>query len=142
MAEAVLFRDVEELVCTFLRLRLSSTFPGVDVFPGATVFPGVQIGIRVPKTRPAEFIRVLRTGGPKETLISEAAQITVEAWAQTEQRASLLLSQCRALLNAADETIYGVREFSGPANLPDPLSANIRYTMSFQIRARGTVITA
>lgn len=142
MAEAVLFRDVEELVCTFLRGRMNAVFPGVDVFPGS-LFPGApQIGIRVPTGRPAEFIRVLRTGGPKETLVSEAAQITVEAWAQTEARASLLLSQCRALLNAADETIYGVREFSGPANLPDPLSANIRYTMSFQIRARGTVITA
>lgn len=142
MAEAVLFRDVEQLVCTFLRLRLSAVFPGVDVFPGA-LYPGApQIGVRVPTKRPNEFVRVLRTGGPKETLISEAAQITVEAWAQDEATASLLLSQCRALLNAADETIYGVREFSGPANLPDPLSSNIRYTMSFQIRARGTVISA
>jgi hypothetical protein len=127
VAEAVLFRDVEALVCAFLRKPLLGT---------------IQIGIRVPSPRPAEFIRVLRTGGPQETLVSEAAQITIEAWAQTEARASLLLSQCRALLNAADETIYGVREFSGPANLPDPLSAQLRYTMSFQVRARGTVISA
>ena len=142
VAEAVLFRDVEALVCTFLAKHLSAVFPGVNVFPGQ-LFPGApQIGVRVPTTRPAEFIRAMRTGGPKETLVSEAAQITVEAWAQSEQRASLLLSQCRALLNAADETIYGVREFSGPANLPDPLSAQIRYTMSFQVRSRGTVISA
>lgn len=127
VAEAVLFRDVEALVCAFLRKPLLGS---------------IQIGIRVPTPRPLEFIRVLRTGGPKETLISEAAQITVEAWAQSEQRASLLLSQCRALLNAADETIYGVHEFSGPANLPDPLSAQFRYTQSFQVRARGTVINA
>ena len=127
MAEAVLYRDVEALVCTYLRRPLLGT---------------IQIGIRVPSPRPSEFIRVLRTGGPKETLVSEAAQITVEAWAQTEARASLLLSQCRALLNAADETIYGVRELSGPANLPDPLSAQVRYTQSFQVRARGTVISA
>lgn len=127
VADAVLFRDVEALVCTFLRKPLLGT---------------IQIGIRVPNPRPLEFIRVLRTGGPKETLVSEAAQITVEAWAQTEDRASLLLSQCRALLNAADETIYGVREFSGPANLPDPLTSQFRYTQSFQVRARGTVISA
>lgn len=127
MAEAVLYRDIEALVCMFLRKPLLGS---------------IQIGIRIPNPRPNEFIRVLRTGGPKETLVSEAAQITVEAWAQTEQRASLLLSQCRALLNAADETIYGVHEFSGPANLPDPLSAQIRYTQSFQVRARGTVINA
>ena len=127
MAEAVLFRDVEALVCTFLR---------------KPPLGSIQIGVRIPNPRPPEFIRVLRTGGPKETLVSEAAQITVEAWAQTEDRAALLLSQCRAVLNAADETIYGVREFSGPANLPDPLSAQIRYTQSFQVRARGTVISA
>lgn len=127
VAEAVLFRDIEALVCTYLRKPLLGS---------------IQIGIRIPSTRPAEFIRVMRTGGPRETVASEAAQITVEAWAQSESRASLLLSQCRALLNAADETIYGVRELSGPANLPDPVSSQIRYTQSFQVRARGAVITA
>jgi hypothetical protein len=123
--EGVLFPDIESLVCGHLRARLASPPP---------------IGVRVPQTRPPEFIRVLRTGGVKETLISEAAQITVEAWAQTEQRASLLLSTCRAILNAADDTLFGVREFSGPANLPDPTTAQIRYTMSFQVRARGAAI--
>lgn len=142
VAEAVLFRDIEQLVCTFLGKRLSAVFPGLNVFPGQ-VFPGApQIGIRVPNPRPSEFIRVMRTGGPKETLVSESAQIVVEAWSQSEQRSSLLLSQCRALLNAADETIFGVREFSGPANLPDPLSSQFRYTQSFQVRARGVVISA
>lgn len=123
--EGVLFRDIESLVCAYLRARIP-----------------VHVGIRIPTPRASEFIRVMRTGGVKETLISEAAQITVEAWARSEERASYLLSQCRAVLNAADAAIYGVREFSGPANLPDPLSAQLRYTMSFQIRARGTVISA
>jgi hypothetical protein len=137
VAEAVLFRDVEALVCNYLRPHF---VPGMTVVPGPALALGMQVGIRIPNPRVPEFIRVLRTGGPKETLVSEAAQITVEAWAQTEYRASQLLSLCRALLNAADETIYGVREFSGPANLPDPLSAQSRYTQSFQVRARGTVI--
>lgn len=126
MAEAILFRDIEALVCNYLRHPLLG---------------GIHVGIRVPPARPAEFIRILRFGGMKETLISEAAIISVEAWAQTEARASLLLSQCRALLNAADGTIYGVHEVSGPANLPDPTTAQIRFTMSFQIRARGTALT-
>lgn len=102
---------------------------------------GVPVGTAVPSTRPPEFVRVLRTGGLKESVISEAAQITVEAWAQTEARASDLLSTARAILNAADATLFGVHEFSGPINLPDPTTAQIRFTMTFQIRARGTVIT-
>jgi hypothetical protein len=127
ITEGILYPDIENLVCGYLRTRMASPPP---------------TGIRVPSPRPNEFIRVQRTGGIKETLVSEAAQVTVEAWAQSEERASLLLSTCRAILNAADATLYGVREFSGPANLPDPLSAQIRYTMSFQVRARGTVISA
>lgn len=102
---------------------------------------GVPVGTAVPSARPPEFVRVLRTGGLKESVISEAAQITVEAWAQTEARASDLLSTARAILNAADSTLFGVHEFSGPINLPDPTTAQIRFTMTFQIRARGTVIT-
>lgn len=126
MAEGVKFQDVPKLVCDYLRHPL---------------LVGVPVGTKVPPTRPAEFIRVLRTGGVKETLISEAAQITIEAWAQDESRASDLLSTARAILNAADGRLFGVNEFGGPANLPDPTTAQIRFTMSFQIRARGTAVT-
>lgn len=127
MAEGVKFIDVPLLVCAYLR---ASTLPA-----------GLYVGTVIPPTRPAEFIRVMRTGGAKETVRSEAAQITVEAWAGTEARAFDLLSTARAILNAADAQLFGVREFSGPANLPDPTTAQIRFTMSFQIRARGTVVT-
>ena len=127
MAEGVKFLDVPLLVCAYLR--------------ASSLLTGLYVGTNVPPTRPAEFFRVLRTGGAKETLRSEAAQITVEAWAQTEARASDLLSTARAILNAADAQLFGVREFSGPANLPDPTTAQIRFTMSFQIRARGTAVT-
>jgi len=127
VAEGVKFIDVPAAVCSTLR--------------ASPLLTGLYVGTTVPATRPSEFFRVLRTGGPKETLKSEAAQITVEAWAGTEARASDLLSTARAILNAADAQLFGVREFSGPANLPDPTTAQIRFTMSFQIRARGTAVT-
>jgi len=127
VAEGVKFIDVPLAVCASLR--------------ASSLLTGLYVGTVVPSTRPAEFIRVLRTGGMKETVRSEAAQITVEAWAGTEARASDLLSTARAILNAADAQLFGVREFSGPANLPDPTTAQVRFTMSFQIRAHGTVIT-
>lgn len=125
MAEGVLFPDVELAVCNALRNPLI----------------GLPVGNKVPATRPAEFVRVLRTGGLRESMRSEAAQITVEAWAGTEARASLILSQCRAVLNRSDGVLFGVHELSGPINLPDPSTAQIRYTMSFQVRARGTSVT-
>ena len=127
MAEGVKFIDVPAAVCSTLR--------------ASSLLTGLYVGTIIPTTRPAEFFRVLRTGGAKETMRSEAAQITVEAWAQTEARAADLLSTARAILNAADAQLFGVREFSGPANLPDPTTAQIRFTMSFQIRARGTAVT-
>ena len=125
MAESVLFPDVELELCNLLRNPLI----------------GLPVGNKIPTTRPDEFLRVLRTGGIKETLLTEAAQITVEAWAQTELRASQILNQARAIINRSEGALFGARELSGPANLPDPLSAHIRYTMSFQIRARGQAVT-
>ncbi|QDG88866.1 hypothetical protein [Pseudarthrobacter sp. NIBRBAC000502770] len=127
MAEGVKFPDVPQLVCDHLR--------------ASPLLTGLHIGTKVPPTRPAEFILVLRTGGPRETIRSEAAQITVEAWAQDKARASSLLNDARAVLNAADAKVFGVREFGGPGDLPDPTTAQIRFTMSFQIRARGTAVT-
>lgn len=124
-AEGILFPDAEALVCNALRQPLIGD---------------MKIGIRVPNPRPDEFIRVMRTGGPRETLVSEAVQVTVEAWAVTEFRASQILGQCRAILNASDKTLYGARELSGPINLPDPVSSQIRYTMSFQLRVRGQAV--
>lgn len=125
MAEGVEFPDVELAVCNVLRVPVV----------------GVQVVAEVPTSRPAEFILVLRTGGPRETLRTEAAQITVEAWAGTKQRAKFLLNRCRAILNRSEGALFGVVEMSGPANLPDPTTAQTRYTMSFQIRAHGAALT-
>lgn len=125
MAESVEFPDVELAVCAALRHPLI----------------GVPVVVDVPSTRPAEFIRVMRTGGPRETLKTEAAQITVEGWAASKQRAQFLLNRCRAILNRSEGALFGVVELSGPANLPDPTTAQHRYTMSFQIRAHGAALT-
>ena len=122
----VIFPDIELAVCNVLRNQSLG---------------GIRVGNKVPTTRPSEFIRVLRTGGVMETIRSEAAQVTVEAWAQTEFRASAILAICRAIINRSEGIVFGAKELSGPINLPDPSTAQIRYTMSFQIRARGAAIT-
>lgn len=104
-------------------------------------FPGLRISSRVPDPRPAAWLRIMRTGGQRETIVSDRPQITMEAWAATETEAVELLGNARAYINAADGRIFGVVEISGPANLPDPTTAQIRYTMSVWIRIRGQAIT-
>lgn len=127
MAEGVKYPDVPLAVCSLLQQ--------------SSLLTGLYIGSTIPPTRPKEFLLVLRTGGIKETLRSEAAQITVEAWAQSKARASDLLSSARAILNAADGALFGVEEFGGMGDLPDPTTAQIRFTMTFQIRARGKAVS-
>jgi hypothetical protein len=126
MTDAVLFRDVESVAMNYLQ-------PYV---------PGIPVVTRIPNPRPDLFVRVIRTGGPQETLISERAMLTVEAWGASERDAINLLNVCRAWLNRSDGLMFGVQELAGPVNLPDPISSQTRYTMTFQIRVRGTRITA
>jgi len=125
VAEGVLFPDAEQLVCNLLRNPLLN----------------VQVVADIPDTRPDEFVRVIRTGGPLETIRSEAAIFAIEAWAQTKDRAVVLINQARAILNRAEGPVFGVREISGPAYLPDPISFQIRYTITIQARTRGVSVT-
>lgn len=125
--ELIVFGDVEGLVIGVLNAALGDSFPGV------------LASTKVPAPRPDEFIRVSRAGGPKETLISENATIIVEAWAQTETRAVAILNYARAVLNAQDDTLFGVTEISGLNNLPDPTTSQTRYTQTFGVRSRGAV---
>jgi hypothetical protein len=125
VTEAVLYPDVELLVCNLLRNPLL----------------GVPVVADIPATRPNEFVRVIRTGGPRETMCSEAALLAIEAWALSKSRASQLAREARAVIFAADGQLFGPREVAGPAYLPDPTSAQIRYTMTVQIRVRGQAVT-
>lgn len=123
----VVFPDVEALVVT----ALNAAF--------ATRMSGVRWSTKVPNPRPDEFGRVLRTGGPAETLVTENAQITLEGWALTEARASAILNLGRAIAFEFNGTLFGVTEIGGPINLPDPDSSQYRYTATLGVRARGTV---
>lgn len=123
----------------------------VLVFPDAVEVAKAIIGdfyadvyARVPAQRPAEFIRLRRTGGTRANLVVDAATVVVEAWAADEHRAMELAQLARGWLHAAAGTttdttpIYRVLEFSGPAVLPDPESDQARVTQTLQLHLRGT----
>jgi len=136
-AVAVVFPDAAELACSWL----SSNLPEHG-------FTSVPVGTRVPTPRPStSFVRVLRTGGPRDTVVTDAAQLTIEAWAPDEGSACDLSQMCRALLQYAvgevvnGSTICGYEEFTGPQNLPDPTSAMPRYSFTIRWRVRGAPLT-
>lgn len=122
MAELIIFDDVEAAVVGALTAEFE------------TRMPDVGIGV---KLEPGDFIKVTRTGGPKETLISEQATVLLEAYSEDGDPVAIL-SLARAVLNSQDGLIFGVKEFSGPADLPDPSTSQTRYTQLFGVRVRGT----
>jgi hypothetical protein len=106
-------------------------------------FTSIPVRSRVPAARPAKFVLVFRTGGPRQGIVTDSAQITVEAWSNSDVEAHDLAQACRAIIGGLEGTvtggvtIYGVDEFSGPGYLPDPASSQHRYTFTITIGVRG-----
>ena len=67
--EAIVFPDATELVVDYLRTELTARSETAVVH------------VRVPNPRPAELVRVRRTGGTLTNLVTDAATLTVETWA-------------------------------------------------------------
>jgi hypothetical protein len=131
VTEVIVFPDVEQILGDWLAEKLAAR--GSDV----------PVGTRAPDPRPASFITLKRTGGPRANLVTDAALITVESWADQESAAHDLAQLVRGLLNSAAgqvtaATVYRVRETAGPGSLPDPVSPQARYSQTFEIRLRGT----
>lgn len=104
----------------------------------------LDVPVSTRKSHSPRFIRLFRTGGSRVSRISERAQITVEAYAQTESAASGLLQQARSVIaDLAGRRVQGrgfkeITELGGPANLPDPTSPeHHRYTYTPVIHIRA-----
>lgn len=123
---AVTFSDAAAVVITRLKVAL----------------PLLVFHHDVPNPRPSTFIRIFRTGGPRSNLVVDGAQLTVESWAPDVDTAMTNAQAVRARLNALHEQIVSpaicrIDEFSGPQELPDPLSASRRVTWSAAVLVRG-----
>jgi hypothetical protein len=132
----VVFPDVVELVVDALR----AGFTAHGNAAGA--------GNELPKTRPAAgFVLVRRIGGPRRDLVTDSAQLRLEASAPTKPAASDLAQLARALVHAMEGravdgvAVYRIGEFAGPQDLPDPVSPQIpRYVFTVLVDARGTAL--
>lgn len=134
-AFSILFPDAAALACTVL----ASGLPEHG-------FAGTPTGTRVPAQRPAQFVRVLRTGGLMDTAVTDWAQLTIESWADEEETAQDLAQMCRALIMGSvgstvnGSTVIAYGEMSAPQNLPDPTSAQPRYSFTIRLRLRGQAL--
>jgi hypothetical protein len=133
MPEVIVFPDAEE---TF-RAHLEATLPlfGKDI----------PVSCTVPNPRPAEFVRIYRVGGPKRDLVTDNASLAFEYWAQLGSTASAGINLVRGIVAATvgqvigGVTVYSVSEFAGPVLLPDPDTAQQRYTFTASTAVRGSV---
>lgn len=103
----------------------------------------VPVVRRIPNPRPATFVRILRTGGTRATLVTEAAQLTVDVWSNEPTFAAELAQLVAAIMRAAPPALVGgtpcylVEDLSTPADLPDPSSNQPRHTFSVLMHLRG-----
>lgn len=126
MSETIVFGDA---TATALSILASLPDPGFG---------------KVPNPRLGRFYVVRRVGGPKRNVVTDQATLTVESWAESTEEAHDMAQLARAALNAAQGSIvlgipiYRVDEASGPADLPDPLSGQPRYSQTFSVALRAT----
>lgn len=135
MREVIVFPDIEELLVAYLTEQLP--IHGFDV----------EAHTQIPDERPESFVTVPRVGGPRRSLVVDSPTISCDSWAIRPKPAQDLAQMVRGLIHAAEGQvldgyqIYRVREFTGPGNLPDNLSAHSRYSQAFSILVRGHAVT-
>ena len=127
--------DVEHLLINYLNTALPDhgcTIPVADrVPPGGGDIPAITL---------------VRTGGARRDLVTDEAQITVDARDVDNAAAITALILVRALLNdlwgqaLAGHQVYTVRELTGPYSNPTTTSELSRYTQSFLVAVRASQV--
>lgn len=100
---------------------------------------GPDVSVRVPLSRPVEFLWVRRTGGPVVSRVLDKAQITVTAWAGSSTRAREIADVARqTLMDSAlgGNGIHAVTVASMYSD-PDPDSGADRYTFTIFMTVRA-----
>lgn len=122
--------------------------PDVEAVVVAALDPVLDgtVSVEVPNPRPDQLTRVMRTGGVRQGVVTDRAQVTVECWRPTTVAAAAAAQTARAYLHALQGTrhagvwISRVVDVSGPQYLPDPLTDTPRYSLTVLVDVRGTVL--
>lgn len=125
---------------------MSVRFPSAEVvvinFLKAQLELGVKVGSRTPATG-SKFVKVVRVGGARNSRVTDAATLAIEAYAPSDDEAEALMADIRELLplmHLADHDgvhVYRAVESGGLVNLPDPDHSSHRYSINFTVTVRG-----
>lgn len=128
--------------------ELSTLLPAHG-FPAVTRAAGT-LGTKLPTSnpKPAEFGRVLATGGVPRDLVTDSATLVLEGYATKEQRARDLCALMLAGVERAARagtlggvTVYRVSSASLPANLPHPqVPTHFRFTATISADLRRSSV--
>lgn len=136
--------DAEVAALAELSTELSAHgFAGVARAAGTL---GTKLPTVTPK--PAEFGRVLATGGVPRDLVTDSATLVLEGYAVKEQRARDLCALMLAIVERAARagslggvTVYRVASASLPANLPHPqVPTHFRFTATISADLRRSSV--
>lgn len=139
--EAITFPDAEAVVVAYLNGRLAAD--------GDTA----RATTRVPRERPARFVRVILTGSTRRNLSQQDAQVTVECWDSGpsepgKQPPVIDLMQkvygwlCALDVDGAHVPLGSDGWVGGPYSDPDPETGSPRYVMTVILRQRAIVMEA
>lgn len=93
----------------------------------------VQVGTRVPATRPDRFVVLSRAGGQRDNLVQSSPRMLVECWGSTDSIAWNLVSAAWAAVEAADgqaltQGVWVAQvALTEPVNYPDDATGSPRY---------------
>lgn len=118
-------------------------FPDIEDVLGSHLSSALGVPAGTKAASVPKFLRVLRTGGPPATRVTDSPQVTIEAYDSRESGAIKLLESARRILSDLPGTglagwaVKSVEIIGGPANLPDPVSTSARYTLTAVVQIRG-----
>lgn len=137
--------DAETLAVAHLAEELT-TQVGFDLVEVVGSLPAVSSGF----TPARETVVVRQTGGTEVDLVVTSAQLTYTSWAlrpDDEVRASQIARRVHALVMAAERQgamagtpCYRVQPFTLPYPDPDPVTFRARYTATYVVDLRSTVL--
>lgn len=131
MAPVVVFPDATELVCTALRTAF------------AVRAMTIHVGTVIPQDRPTRMVIARRSGGAHVTPVTDAVDIDLECFADSDAAAHDLAQLARALVHSLEGTVtdgvpvYRVEDTAGPDDEPDPVSDQPRYLLGLSVTVRG-----
>lgn len=132
MQEVVIFADIEAWACDYLRAGLvARAEPYTD---------DVYVSNTVPHPRRERMVIVRRDGGPRITVATELARLTVRVWAGNDGDVADLTNMVRALIGASpgEGNIRKAEEIGGPVTIPDQ-SEQPQRLFTVQLTARSNM---